>query len=140
MSAASGLALGIDIGSTTAKVVLVEDGKILYENYQRHFSQVRQKTLELLAEAAPYAGDRPLVAAISGSAGLGLAESAGVSFVQEVFATGEVVRRLEPDAAAVVELGGEDAKIIFFDGGIDERMNGSCAGGTGAFIDQMATL
>jgi len=140
MSAASGLALGIDIGSTTAKVVLVEDGKILYENYQRHFSQVRQKTLELLAEAAPYAGDRPLVAAISGSAGLGLAESAGVSFVQEVFATGEVVRRLEPDAAAVVELGGEDAKIIFFDGGVDERMNGSCAGGTGAFIDQMATL
>ena len=140
MSAASGLALGIDIGSTTAKVVLVEDGKILYENYQRHFSQVRQKTLELLAQAAPYAGDRPLVAAISGSAGLGLAESAGVSFVQEVFATGEVVRRLEPDAAAVVELGGEDAKIIFFEGGIDERMNGSCAGGTGAFIDQMATL
>ena len=140
MSAASGLALGIDIGSTTAKVVLVEDGKILYQNYQRHFSQVRQKTLELLAEAAPYAGDRPLVAAISGSAGLGLAESAGVSFVQEVFATGEVVRRLEPDAAAVVELGGEDAKIIFFDGGVDERMNGSCAGGTGAFIDQMATL
>ncbi len=140
MSAASGLALGIDIGSTTAKVVLVEDGKILYQNYQRHFSQVRQKTLELLAEAAPYAGDRPLVAAISGSAGLGLAESAGVSFVQEVFATGEVVRRLEPDASAVVELGGEDAKIIFFDGGVDERMNGSCAGGTGAFIDQMATL
>ena len=140
MSAASGLALGIDIGSTTAKVVLVEDGKILYENYQRHFSQVRQKTLELLAEAAPFAGDRPLMAAISGSAGLGLAESAGVSFVQEVFATGEVVRRLEPDAAAVVELGGEDAKIIFFDGGVDERMNGSCAGGTGAFIDQMATL
>ena len=80
------------------------------------------------------------MAAISGSAGLGLAESAGVSFVQEVFATGEVVRRLEPDAAAVVELGGEDAKIIFFDGGVDERMNGSCAGGTGAFIDQMATL
>ena len=140
MSGTTGLSLGIDIGSTTAKVVLVEDGKILYQNYQRHFSQVRQKTLELLAEAAPFAGDRPLMAAISGSAGLGLAESAGVSFVQEVFATGEVVRRLEPDAAAVVELGGEDAKIIFFDGGIDERMNGSCAGGTGAFIDQMATL
>ena len=140
MSGTTGLSLGIDIGSTTAKVVLVEDGKILYQNYQRHFSQVRQKTLELLAEAAPFAGDRPLMAAISGSAGLGLAESAGVSFVQEVFATGEVVRRLEPDAAAVVELGGEDAKIIFFEGGVDERMNGSCAGGTGAFIDQMATL
>ena len=134
------LTLGIDIGSTTAKVVLVEDGRIIYEKYQRHFSQVRQKTLELLEQAAPYAGGRLLTAAISGSAGLGLAEGAGVSFVQEVFATGEVVRALEPDASAVIELGGEDAKIIFFDGGIDERMNGSCAGGTGAFIDQMATL
>ena len=136
----TGLSLGIDIGSTTAKAVLVEDGRILYEKYQRHFSQVRQKTLELLEEAAAVAGDRPFTAAISGSAGLGLAESAGVPFVQEVFATGEVVRALEPDVSAVVELGGEDAKIIFFDGGIDERMNGSCAGGTGAFIDQMATL
>ena len=136
----TGLSLGIDIGSTTAKAVLVEDGRILYEKYQRHFSQVRQKTLELLEEAAAVAGDRPFTAAISGSAGLGLAESAGVPFVQEVFATGEVVRALEPDASAVVELGGEDAKIIFFDGGIDERMNGSCAGGTGAFIDQMASL
>ena len=134
------LTLGIDIGSTTAKIVVVDKGTILFEKYQRHFSQVRQKTLELLDEAAPYVGDRTFTAAISGSAGLGLAESAGVSFVQEVFATGEVVRRLEPDASAVVELGGEDAKIIFFDGGIDERMNGSCAGGTGAFIDQMATL
>ena len=134
------LTLGIDIGSTTAKIVVVENGSILYEKYQRHFSQVRQKTLELLEEAAPVVGGRTFTAAISGSAGLGLAESAGVPFVQEVFATGEVVRRLEPDASAVVELGGEDAKIIFFDGGIDERMNGSCAGGTGAFIDQMATL
>ena len=140
MKSECSLTVGIDIGSTTAKIVVVEDGRILYEKYQRHFSQVRQKTLELLAEAAPLVGDRPFTAAISGSAGLGLAESAGVPFVQEVFATGEVVRRLEPDASAVVELGGEDAKIIFFDGGIDERMNGSCAGGTGAFIDQMATL
>ena len=140
MKELTALSLGIDIGSTTAKIVVVEDGKILYEKYQRHFSQVRRKTLDLLAEAAPCLGSRPFTAAISGSAGLGLAEGAGVPFVQEVFATGEVVRRLEPDASAVVELGGEDAKIIFFDGGIDERMNGSCAGGTGAFIDQMATL
>ena len=134
------LTLGIDIGSTTAKIVVVDRGAVLFEKYQRHFSQVRQKTLELLDEAAPYVGERSFTAAISGSAGLGLAESAGGSFVQEVFATGEVVRRLEPDAGAVIELGGEDAKIIFFDGGIDERMNGSCAGGTGAFIDQMASL
>ena len=122
------LALGIDIGSTTAKVVLLEDGRVIFEQYQRHFSQVRQKTLELLEEAAPYIKDQPFTAAISGSAGLGLAQGAGVPFVQEVFATGEVVERLEPDASAVIELGGEDAKIIFFDGGIDERMNGSCAG------------
>ena len=134
------LTLGIDIGSTTAKVVVVENGHITYEKYQRHFSQVRQKTMELLSEAAPYVGQRSFTAAISGSAGLGLAEAAKVPFVQEVFATGEVVRRLEPDTSAVIELGGEDAKIIFFDGGVDERMNGSCAGGTGAFIDQMATL
>ena len=140
MSNECNLTLGIDIGSTTAKIVAAENGRPLFETYQRHFSQVRQKTLELLAEAAPFLGGRRFTAAISGSAGLGLAESAGVPFVQEVFATGEVVRRLEPDASAVVELGGEDAKIIFFDGGIDERMNGSCAGGTGGFIDQMATL
>ena len=130
----NGLTIGIDIGSTTAKIVVVDDGRPIYEKYQRHFSQVRQKTLELLAQAAPYVGERSFTAAISGSAGLGLAESADVPFVQEVFATGEVVRRLEPDASAVVELGGEDAKIIFFDGGIDERMNGTCAGGTGAFM------
>ena len=140
MKEQSRLSLGIDIGSTTAKVVVVEDRKIIFEKYQRHFSQVRQKTLELLREAAPLLGDRPFTAAISGSAGLGLAQGAGVPFVQEVFATGEVVKRLQPDASAVIELGGEDAKIIFFDGGIDERMNGTCAGGTGAFIDQMAML
>ena len=140
MTKQSKLALGIDIGSTTAKIVVVEDGTIRFAKYQRHFSQVRQKTLELLAEAAGVVGERPFTAAISGSAGLGLAESAGVPFVQEVFATGEVVRRMEPDASAVIELGGEDAKIIFFGGALEERMNGSCAGGTGAFIDQMATL
>ena len=134
------LSLGIDVGSTTVKVVLLEGEEILYQEYQRHMSQVRQKTLELLQQAAPFIGDRPFTVALSGSAGLGLAESVGIPFVQEVFATGEVVKRLEPDTSAVIELGGEDAKIIFFDGGMEERMNGSCAGGTGAFIDQMATL
>ena len=134
------LSLGIDVGSTTVKVVLRLGEDILFEEYQRHMSQVRQKTLELLGRAAVLIGERPFAAALSGSAGLGLAESIGLPFVQEVFATGEVVKRLEPDTSAVIELGGEDAKIIFFDGGMDERMNGSCAGGTGAFIDQMATL
>ena len=140
MAQATNLSLGIDIGSTTVKVVLTEDGQVIYEKYERHMSQVRVKTLEMLEELLPIVGDRPMTAALSGSAGLGLAEACGCAFVQEVFATGETVKRLEPDASAVIELGGEDAKIIFFEGGTDERMNGTCAGGTGAFIDQMATL
>ena len=132
--------LGIDIGSTTAKVVLVQDGVMTYQCYERHLSQVRTKTLEILQRLRDKIGSGPVKVALSGSAGLGLARVAGLPFVQEVFATGETVRRLEPDTNVVVELGGEDAKVIFFDGGTDERMNGSCAGGTGAFIDQMATL
>lgn len=133
-------AVGIDIGSTTAKLVIVEDGKVLYAKYERHYSQVRQKTLSMLEDAADLLKGKTVSVAIAGSAGLGTALSAGLPFVQEVFATAETVRTLAPETDAVIELGGEDAKIIFFDGGLDERMNGSCAGGTGAFIDQMATL
>lgn len=136
----SGFSLGLDIGSTTAKAVLRRDEEIVFERYERHYSRVREKTAELLALIKQITGTAYIDTAISGSAGLGLAEAADIPFVQEVFATGEVVKKLEPDTSCVIELGGEDAKIIFFDGGIDERMNGSCAGGTGAFIDQMATL
>ena len=132
--------LGIDIGSTTVKIALMEGDRVLYERYERHYSQARQKILELLTELDGIAGDSLLRAAVSGSAGIGLAEAANLPFQQEVFVVGELVRAMEPDTRVVVELGGEDAKIIFFDGGMDERMNGSCAGGTGAFIDQMATL
>ncbi|MBO6262925.1 MAG: 2-hydroxyacyl-CoA dehydratase [Clostridia bacterium] len=132
--------LGVDVGSTTAKAVLRNGEEILFEKYERHNSAVREKTAELLLEIKDKFGDLRLSFAISGSAGLGLAEDIGVPFVQEVYAEGETVKKKEPDANCVVELGGEDAKIIFFDGGTDERMNGSCAGGTGAFIDQMATL
>ncbi|MBO5938934.1 MAG: 2-hydroxyacyl-CoA dehydratase [Clostridia bacterium] len=132
--------LGIDIGSTTVKTVLTKDGTVVYEKYERHLSQVRAKALEMIEEIRPMIAGERFSVAFSGSAGLGLAEASGIPFVQEVFATGEVVKRMEPDTSAVIELGGEDAKIIFFDGGTDERMNGSCAGGTGAFIDQMATL
>ncbi len=112
---------------------------VLFETYERHLSRVREKVLEML-DGLTLSEDTPLSVAISGSAGLGLAQTVGIPFVQEVYATGEIVRALEPDTSAVVELGGEDAKIIFFDGAMDERMNGTCAGGTGAFIDQMATL
>ena len=132
--------VGIDIGSTTAKVVVIDDGELVYSKYERHFAQVRQKTLEMVTAIADLLAGRDFTVAVSGSAGLGMANAAGLPFVQEVYATAECVRCLEPDADAVIELGGEDAKIIFFTGGLDERMNGSCAGGTGAFIDQMATL
>lgn len=132
--------LGIDIGSTTVKVVLLRDREPIFEKYERHYSAVREKTDEILTEAAPLLDGAPFKVAVSGSAGLGLANEAGLPFVQEVYATSRVVEALEPDTSCVIELGGEDAKIIFFDGGIDERMNGTCAGGTGAFIDQMATL
>ncbi len=133
-------ALGIDIGSTTAKVVLTDGTDILYQRYERHLSQVRQKLYDMFAQMRHLLEGQTFTAAISGSAGMGLAEAAGVPFVQEVYATSEVIRALEPGAGTVIELGGEDAKVIFFKGGVDERMNGSCAGGTGAFIDQMATL
>lgn len=134
------IAVGIDIGSTTAKLVVIKDGTVVYRKYERHFSYVRQKTYEMLIDAAPVIGDGAFSVAISGSAGLGVATAAGIPFVQEVFATGEAVRTFEPDTFVVIELGGEDAKILFLKGGTEERMNGSCAGGTGAFIDQMATL
>lgn len=132
--------VGIDIGSTTAKIAVIDDGKLIYSRYERHFSQVRQKTLEMVENIAGILDGSSFTVAVSGSAGLGMANAARLSFVQEVYSTAECVRCLQPDTDAVIELGGEDAKIIFFTGGLDERMNGSCAGGTGAFIDQMATL
>lgn len=134
------LSLGIDIGSTTAKIVITRGADVIYEKYERHFSKVRKKLLEMLNDASHILKDQTFTAAISGSAGFGLAQSIDLPFVQEVFVVGKVINALEPDTTTVIELGGEDAKIIFFDGGTDERMNGSCAGGTGAFIDQMATL
>ena len=135
------LKIGIDVGSTTVKVVVLsETNELLYRSYERHFSMVREKTCELLKKAEPLVAGKEVKAVITGSAGLGLAKSANVDFVQEVFATAEAVEQLDPGTDAVIELGGEDAKIIFFEGSLEERMNGSCAGGTGAFIDQMATL
>ena len=134
------LNIGIDVGSTTAKIVVEKAGKIIHECYQRHFSQVREKILELVENAYPFISNHKFRCALSGSAGLGIANATGIPFVQEVFATAETVKSFAPDTDVVIELGGEDAKIIFFKGGLDERMNGSCAGGTGAFIDQMASL
>lgn len=134
--------LGIDIGSTTAKAVLIdENGNILYQTYERHFSKVVEKCGELLAAVYNILGQEcDITVAVSGSAGLGISEAMRIPFIQEVAAESEVVRHNAPDTSCIIELGGEDAKIIFLEGGTDERMNGTCAGGTGAFIDQMATL
>ena len=132
--------VGLDVGSTTIKcVVLDETGTIRYSTYERHFSHIVEKSEELLRRIAEQFGDCAELA-ISGSAGMGMADSVGVPFVQEVFATRVAASRLAPGTDCIIELGGEDAKILFLTGGSEVRMNGSCAGGTGAFIDQMATL
>ena len=133
--------MGIDVGSTTVKVcVLSETYEMLYTSYERHFARVKECVLNQLSVVEEKFGGGDFRICITGSAGLGLAERSGVGFVQEVQAAFTAIRRYYPDADAAVELGGEDAKIIFVTGGTEQRMNGSCAGGTGAFIDQMATL
>ena len=129
------------MGSTTLKTVVLDDrGHIVEKSYQRHFSKVREMTLRHLASLEPLLREHSLKVAVTGSAGLGIARDSELEFVQEVFATAGAVRRTAPDTDVVIELGGEDAKIIFLGGTLEERMNGTCAGGTGAFIDQMATL
>ena len=133
--------LGIDVGSTTVKTVITDSsGEIIYSKYQRHLSKVKETVTDQLKIIQADYPDAEFTVCITGSAGLGLANSAGIPFVQEVHAAFLAVKQKQPDADAVIELGGEDAKIIFLTGGVEQRMNGSCAGGTGAFIDQMATL
>ena len=135
------LRIGIDIGSTTVKVVLLdEQNKLLFRSYERHYSKSRERAAKTLRSLADRLAGRQVRIVITGSAGLGVAKAAEIDFVQEVYATAAAVNQYIPDTDAVIELGGEDAKIIFFGGALEERMNGSCAGGTGAFIDQMATL
>ena len=136
------LRIGLDIGSTTIKcVVLDPQGEIIYSCYDRHFSLIAQKTRELLTrlDQEVVCGRRACLS-ISGSAGMGLALGAHIPFVQEVYATKVAADLLLPGTDVIIELGGEDAKILFLQGTLEVRMNGSCAGGTGAFIDQMATL
>ena len=133
--------LGIDVGSTTVKVtVLNEDAEVLYTSYERHFSRVRDCVLAQLSVVEEKFGAGDYRVSVTGSAGLGIAQRGGLPFVQEVQAAFGAIRRFYPQTDVAVELGGEDAKIIFVTGGTEQRMNGSWAGGTGAFIDQMATL
>lgn len=133
--------LGIDVGSTTLKAVVLDDyDNIIYKSYERHKSKVRQMSVSKLKELKSLLDGKRISLAITGSAGLGIANDAGFPFVQEVFATAQAVRKYYPTTDVVIELGGEDAKIIFLKGAMEERMNSTCAGGTGAFIDQMASL
>ena len=137
------LNIGIDAGSTTLKVVVSDkDNHIIYKKYNRHYADIAGTLHSMLQELIEKIGDQSAKVCITGSAGMGIAERSGVEFVQEVVASCEVVETHFPDAKAFVDIGGEDSKMIFFYDGKspDMRMNGSCAGGTGSFIDQMTTL
>lgn len=134
--------LGLDIGSTTIKcVVLDDDNKLIYSTYERHYSQITEKIGEILDTVrSKIDGVENAFVAMSGSAGMGVAQDCGIDFIQEVYATRIAANTFIPGTDVVIELGGEDAKILFLTNGLEVRMNGTCAGGTGAFIDQMATL
>ena len=134
--------LGIDIGSTTVKIALLDSEKnIVFSDYKRHFANIQETLLELLTEASKKSGNVTLHPVITGSGGLTLASHLEIPFVQEVIAVSTALKSLAPKTDVAIELGGEDAKIIYFEGGnVEQRMNGICAGGTGSFIDQMASL
>ena len=133
--------LGIDIGSTTVKVSIIEDGgTLLFADYKRHFANIQETLADLLREGEEKLGALTVEPVITGSGGLTLSKHLGIPFVQEVVAVATSLKDYAPQTDVAIELGGEDAKIIYFTGGIDQRMNGICAGGTGSFIDQMASL
>lgn len=135
------LHIGIDIGSTTVKIAVLDELKhCLHACYVRHYTDIRQKVWDLLENAYEIFGDRQITMAITGSGGIALADYLGITFIQEVIAGTKAVRTYHPQSDVIIELGGEDAKITYLTGGNEHRMNGNCAGGTGAFIDQMATL
>ena len=135
------LYLGIDVGSTTVKAVVVDDKeKVLFSTYQRHMSEVRQKIISILEQAAAKFPRQKFCLSLTGSGALSLCNGLNIPFVQEVIASSLAIKKQIPDADVVVELGGEDAKLTFLTSGTDLRMNETCAGGTGAFIDQMATF
>ncbi|NSA02310.1 putative CoA-substrate-specific enzyme activase [Clostridium beijerinckii] len=133
--------IGLDIGSTTVKLVVLNNENILiYSKYKRHFSDIRSTIIDLIKECYDELGNVNCKINITGSGGLSVSKWLNLGFVQEVIACSKTVETIIPETDVVIELGGEDAKITYFRGGIEQRMNGSCAGGTGAFIDQMAIL
>ena len=132
---------GIDIGSTTVKLVVLDDAdNLIYGKYKRHGAKTQETLAELLSDARKTLGEGFLRLSITGSGAINLAKSLDIPFVQEVVAVATALKKTAPQTDVAIELGGEDAKIIYFTGGLEERMNGVCAGGTGSFIDQMAAL
>ncbi|MCL2490561.1 MAG: acyl-CoA dehydratase activase-related protein [Propionibacteriaceae bacterium] len=134
------LRLGLDVGSTTVKAVVLDDGQMVFSDYRRHNADVRGELQRLLADVQAGFPDDAFEVAMTGSGGLSVAKIMGVSFIQEVVASTTAIERFFPQADVVIELGGEDAKLTYLHPVPEQRMNGTCAGGTGAFIDQMATL
>lgn len=132
--------MGIDIGSTTIKIVVLEDKEMIYQSYERHYSDMTGTLARMINNSFIDLGDIPCTMTVTGSGGLSVSKWLNLPFVQEVIACTRAVRTYIPLADVAIELGGEDAKITYFKGTVEQRMNGSCAGGTGAFIDQMAVL
>ena len=140
--------IGIDVGSTTVKVAVLDDNdKLIYGDYQRHRADIRStiisvvnKALDFLENHVEDGAQRKVTVKVTGSGGLSVSQWLNIPFIQEVIAATTSVKKLIPRTDVVIELGGEDAKITYFKGGVEQRMNGTCAGGTGAFIDQMAAL
>ena len=133
--------LGIDIGSTTVKVAVIDSGhKVLFSDYQRHYANIKETLQELLTKARAQVGNATVHPTVTGSGGMAISEYLHIPFCQEVVCVSNALQDYEPKTDVAIELGGEDAKIIYFTNGIEQRMNGVCAGGTGSFIDQMASL
>ncbi|MCQ2586212.1 MAG: 2-hydroxyglutaryl-CoA dehydratase, partial [Treponema sp.] len=140
--------VGIDVGSTTVKIAILDDkDKLIYSDYQRHRADIRSTIISVVTKALndvekilPAGKDQTLSVKVTGSGGLSVSQWLNIPFIQEVIAATTAVKKIIPQTDVVIELGGEDAKITYFKGGVEQRMNGTCAGGTGAFIDQMAAL
>ena len=133
--------IGVDVGSTTVKLAVLDDNnRLIYSKYERHFSDIKSTIISLINKCYKVLGDISCTVCITGSGGLSVSKWLNLNFVQEVISCSKTVEEIIPETDVVIELGGEDAKITYFRGGIEQRMNGSCAGGTGAFIDQMAVL
>ncbi len=133
--------VGLDIGSTTVKAAIVgENNELLFGRYQRHYSDIRKTVADIIAEVGNEIKGERVMIAVTGSGGISVSKWLGIPFVQEVAAGTDAIKAFAPQTDVAIELGGEDAKITYLTGGLEQRMNGSCAGGTGAFIDQMAAL